>query len=107
LDDFKTNTKYFFLFFIGFFISGFSQEKKDKALLEAYVNFFEAPREQIYVHLNKTTFLEGEPLGFSAYVLDAYKKPSLTATNLYCTITDTTNAIIKKKISDGPERTFT
>jgi hypothetical protein len=98
LDDFKTNTKYFFLFFIGFFISGFSQEKKDKALLEAYVNFFEAPREQIYVHLNKTTFLEGEPLGFSAYVLDAYKKPSLTATNLYCTITDTTNAIIKKKL---------
>jgi hypothetical protein len=75
-----------------------AQNKTNTALLEAYSSYFESPREYVHVHLNKTTLIEGEPLGFTAYVFNAYKKPSLRATNLYCTITDSSNSIVKEKL---------
>jgi hypothetical protein len=81
-----------------FCYAGQAQAKKDKVILESYSEYFAEPREYIHVHLNKTTLIEGEQLGFSAYVLDPYKNASLTATNLYCTITDSSNAIIKSKL---------
>jgi len=79
---------------------GFSSAQKstNSALLESYSSYFESPREYVHVHLNKTTLIEGESLGFTAYVFNAYKKPSLRATNLYCTITDSSNSIVKEKL---------
>lgn len=88
----------FLVLSILFFISGAAQVNKDKAILNAYSKYFEAPREYVHVHLNKTTLIDGEPLGFTAYVFNAFREPSLRATNLYCTITDSSNTIIKKKL---------
>ena len=81
-----------------FCYTGEAQAKKDKVILESYSEYFAEPREYIHAHLNKTTLVEGEQLGFTAYVLDPDKKASLTATNLYCTITDSSNTIIKSKL---------
>ena len=85
-----------FLCFNAFLVN--AQLERDNSILGPYTSFFETPREQVFVHLNKTTLVKGEALGFSAYVLDAEKNPSTSATNLYCTITDSTNTIIKQKL---------
>jgi hypothetical protein len=49
-----------------------AQNKTNTALLEAYTSYFESPREYVHVHLNKIKLIEGEPLGFTAYVFNAY-----------------------------------
>ena len=42
------------------------------------------PLENIHLHLNKTSFLQGERLWFKAYVRDQNSKlPSLATTNLH------------------------
>jgi hypothetical protein len=75
-----------------------AQEKAQK-VLDHYTAYTEAPREVAYVHLNKSTYIKGEMLGFTAYIFDKYTKtPSLKTTNLYCTISDQKGAILKKKL---------
>ena len=74
-----------------------SQEELD--ILEAYDDYTEAPREVVYLHLNKSTYIIGETLGFTAYVLDKNdKEPSVLTSNLYVTIEDhSQNIIIRYK----------
>jgi hypothetical protein len=68
-------------------------------ILEAYENYTEAPRELAYVHLNKSTYIEGEIMGFTAYLFDKFtKEPSKTTTNLYCTISDKEGKVLRKKL---------
>ncbi|WP_179344865.1 hypothetical protein [Winogradskyella ursingii] len=56
-------------------------------------------REVTYAHLNKSTFIKGEMIGFSAYVFDKdLKIPSKLTKNLYCTISDENNKVIKSKL---------
>lgn len=75
----------------------FSQEKTD--VLNAYDRYTKLPREVVYVHLNKSVYIKGECIGFSAYVLDKNtKKPSDLTTNLYCTISDKNNKVITKQL---------
>ncbi|GAB4154459.1 MAG: hypothetical protein Tsb0033_02470 [Winogradskyella sp.] len=63
---------------------------------DEYVNL---PREVVYLHLNKTTLFVGESLGFTAYVLNKNdKKLSLQTKNLYVTIEDKNQKIIKQKM---------
>ena len=51
------------------------------------------------MHLNKSTYIIGETIGFTAYVLDKKdKKPSLLTTNLYVTIEDKDQNIVKQKL---------
>ncbi|WP_299113939.1 hypothetical protein [uncultured Winogradskyella sp.] len=67
--------------------------------VDAYEEYSEAPREIAYAHLNKSTYIEGEMLGFTAYVFDKFtKKPSKMTSNLYCTISDEEGKVIKKKL---------
>ncbi|GAB5563513.1 MAG: Plug domain-containing protein [Winogradskyella sp.] len=74
-------------------------------ILKSYADYTEAPRELVYVHLNKSTYLSEEHLGFTAYVLDKQtKKPSLLTTNLYVSIEDENNKVIKNallKVENG------
>jgi hypothetical protein len=68
-------------------------------LFDAYKNYSKLPRETAYGHLNKSTLIIGESLGFSVYLLDKNtKKPSLRAKNVFCTIQNSTGTIIKKKM---------
>ncbi len=89
--------KTFFLF-LFVCISSFSQTTEGK-IVDSFDTFIAAPREVVYVHMNKSTFIKSEMLGFSAYVLDKTKKtPSTNTTNLYVTISDAEDKILKSKL---------
>ncbi len=78
--------------------SGFGQIKQPD-LVSSYKAYTELPREIGYAHLNKTTYLKGEIIGYTAYIFDkASHKLSSTATNVYCTISDENNTTIKSEM---------
>lgn len=80
------------------------QVTQDK-IISSFEGFVSSPREIAYVHLNKSTLIKNEMLGFNAYIFDKYtKKPSTVTKNLYCIITDKNDKIIKSKlvkVTDG------
>ncbi|WP_460220566.1 hypothetical protein [Psychroserpens sp. MEBiC05023] len=80
-------------------ISVFGYAQHNKSIISSFEKYTELPRELAYVQLNKSTYIKGEMIGLSAYVLDkASKNPSRITTNLYCTISDTENNIIKNQL---------
>ena len=81
-------------------ISFFSLKAQDtNPITNSYNNNTSSPREVAYLHLNKSTYIKGEDIGFTAYVFDKKtKKNSQIATNLYVTIEDNNNKVIKKKL---------
>ncbi|WP_111682469.1 hypothetical protein [Winogradskyella tangerina] len=88
--------KIFFIFLI-FSAWGFSQSAED--IVDDYSDYTEAPREVAYAHLNKSTYVEGEMLGFTAYIFDKFtKEPAKMTKNLYCTISDEEGNVLKKKL---------
>ena len=57
------------------------------------------PMENIHLHLNKTTFLQGEHLWFKAYIRDQRSKlPSTATTNLHVAIYDAAGNLVKRKL---------
>nr|WP_321227460.1 hypothetical protein [uncultured Psychroserpens sp.] len=86
------------LFSFTFFF-GNSQNSNDDLLFNAYKNYSKLPRETAYGHLNKSTLIKGESLGFSIYLFDKYTKKSSTQTkNVYCTIQNRSGKILKKQM---------
>ncbi|WP_298761083.1 hypothetical protein [uncultured Psychroserpens sp.] len=76
---------------------GFSQDTSE--IIDAYEDFADLSREQIYVHFNKTTYITGEMLGFNAYVfLKDIKQPSTNTANLYCQILDKNDKVLREKL---------
>jgi hypothetical protein len=65
-----------FLLILGFLLysTSFSQEK---TAADAYVEYFKVPRESLFLHTNKTTFLPGEEVWFKVYAFD--RKSQLTS----------------------------
>ncbi len=71
----------------------------DSKILAPFNDYTKIPREVAYVHLNKSIYLKGETLAFSAYVFDKNNKTlSNLTTNLYCTISDKNNVAIKQAL---------
>ncbi|WP_299337759.1 hypothetical protein [uncultured Psychroserpens sp.] len=95
-----TLTNYCFLIIIlSVFHLNAQEPSNDEYIVDAFENYSEAPRELIFVHLNKSTYINGEMLGFTAYTFDkSSKQRSSLTTNLYCTISDLEGNIIKKKL---------
>ena len=97
-----TRFAFLLVFTTTFIFNGYAQSED---IIDAYEDYAEAPREVAYVHLNKSTYIEGEMMGFTAYVFDKYtKEPSKVTRNLYCTISDIKGEILKKqlvKVEDG------
>ncbi|WP_157962201.1 hypothetical protein [Winogradskyella aurantiaca] len=85
-----------FLLFLCLSTLSFSQEKVIKTY---YDNYASINQEAIYVHLNKSTFIQGEDLGFTAYVFDK-KTKALTSfsSNLYLSIEDANQKPIKQML---------
>lgn len=82
-----------------FIFSFYTSNAQDDIVVESYENYTEAPREIAFAHLNKSTYVEGELMGFTAYIFDKYTKEiSQMTKNLYCTITDEKGNVIKKKL---------
>ncbi len=94
----KCSNLFCYIVFLCSFI-GYSQNDLEEELLDAYETYAAAPRELAYVHLNKSTYIEGEMLGFTAYIFDKFtKERSKMTTNLYCTISDDKGNVLKKKL---------
>lgn len=73
--------------------------EKNEAILNAFDTYSELPREVVFVHVNKAVFIKGENIGFKAYVLDKdTKKRSLETKNLYFTISDEKERLLKKQL---------
>ena len=76
-----------------------AQEDSFKEIITPFKEYSTAFRELSYCHLNKSTYIKGEMVGFSAYVLDkGLKTPSELTKNLYCIITDNNDKLIKSKL---------
>jgi hypothetical protein len=58
----------------------------------------EIPQEIAFLHLNKSTYLKGEQIAFTAYVLNKQSLKASQATNLYVSIKDESNNVIKEKL---------
>jgi len=87
-------------------VLGYSQNEQNvDALIKSVSEYFSAPRELVYTHLNKSVYIKGETLAFNAYVFDKNDKGlSKLTTNLYCTISDDNGKTIKGKllkVTDG------
>lgn len=88
---------YFYVLCFMCSFSALSQENTD--IIASYNSYSKLPREIAYVHLNKSIYIKGECIGFSAYIVDKNtKKPSSLTTNLYCTISDKNNTIVKTQL---------
>lgn len=88
---------FFLLFFSLTTTNSKAQEKRENTIIKSFKSFTKLPRESVFVHLNKSTFIVGESLGFKAYVFDkATDKLSEPSSNLYCLITDKEDHVVKK-----------
>ncbi len=64
-------------------LSGGLLAQSNTSIKESYESYFELPRESIFLHLNKSTYVVGEELWFSAYAYDRkYGLPFTQSTNL-------------------------
>ena len=101
----KSSKVYAVISLLFFFCSILSYSQEQSSFLKSYTDYTEASREIIHVHLNKSAYLEGEDIGFTAYVFDkSTKQPSLSTTNLYVNLVDDTNNVVKKallKVDNG------
>ena len=94
---YKKSFYLYLVFLICFRFLGAQEQSKD--IIDKYEDYTSTIRETVYLHLNKSTYVKGESIGFTAYVLDKTdKKLSLLTTNLYVSIEDENNNIIKNKL---------
>ncbi len=73
--------------------------EREKEITARYSNYFKADREKIYLHLNKTTYLNEETIWFKGYVIEEKnKKPLMTATNIYIDLYDPSGTKIQSEL---------
>ncbi len=61
--------------------------QQSTAIVDAFNEHTADAREVIYLHVNKSSYIKGESIGFTAYVLDKNtKRPALLTTNLYVSL---------------------
>jgi hypothetical protein len=94
--------KFIYLFLLGCLTCTFcySQVSEiDKNIISPFNEYSKIPREVAFVHLNKSIYIKGETLAFTAYVFDKNNKTlSNLTTNLYCIISDERDVPIKKTL---------
>ncbi|WP_299095959.1 hypothetical protein [uncultured Winogradskyella sp.] len=84
---------------LALFCCCYTSAQNASEISNTYKNYTKAAREIVYLHLNKSTYIKGEDIGFTAYVLDKKtRKPSLITTNLYVSIEDKERNILKQKL---------
>ncbi|WP_299112815.1 hypothetical protein [uncultured Winogradskyella sp.] len=90
-----------FLFFF-FSITLVNAQSDFEDIEDNFEDFAELTREQIYSHINKSTFITGESIWFKTYVLSKDNMELSTKTaNIYCVLYDNENRPIKKKMIMG------
>jgi len=77
----------------------FAQDYSTIDVSEKYTSYFELPRETLFVHTNKTTYLKGEEIWFKGYAFDrSNNKPSKATSNIYVGVYDATGKQLHKKL---------
>ena len=90
---------YFLLFAISFSLQPVTAQNSTEELLENLKDYHSIPREFAYLHLNKVVLLQGEQLGFSAYIINKTDlKPSKETTNLYVQVKKEGGEIVREKL---------
>ncbi|WP_298416680.1 hypothetical protein [uncultured Kordia sp.] len=87
-------------FLLLFSFSLFSQT--DTTVEDSYTEYFKLPRETLFLHLNKTSFLAGEEIWFKGYAYD--QKNQLTSkatTNFNVGIYDANGKEVKRALFQG------
>ncbi|MBT8180853.1 MAG: hypothetical protein KJO53_04605, partial [Eudoraea sp.] len=62
--------KFFFIPMLFLILSSGLQAQNNTTIKDSYESYFELPRESVFLHLNKSTYIVGEELWFSAYAYD-------------------------------------
>ncbi|WP_420575019.1 hypothetical protein [Kordia sp.] len=91
--------KYKYLLLYFFLINTLPIFSQQKAIEDEYAAYFTLPREALYVHLNKTTYFQGEEIWFKGYALD--QKNQLTSkatTNINVGIYDADGKQVKNTL---------
>ena len=98
ITSFRISRLFLIFMYLGFY-SLTAQDNKANDIVEHYQDYAADAREVVYMHLNKSAYIKGETIGFTAYVLDKKdKKPSKVTTNLYVSIEDENNNVLKQKL---------
>ena len=88
-------------FFLAFSVIQ-AQEKEKTTAEKAISNYFETPRETIYLHLNKSTYVLGENIWFKGYVYDTKEGiPFEETSNIYVGVYDNKGNQIKENLYRG------
>lgn len=88
----------FIIAFIGF-SNDVKAQTAGEAIFENYKEYASIPQEMVYVHLNKSTYVIGEEIGYTAYLTNkASKKPSTLSANLYVTLSNDQDEIINEQL---------
>ena len=83
--------------FFSVFISSAQTFKEN--LLTSIEKDNKIPEENIFIQVNKSILLQGEDLGFAAYIYDQKnRKPSAKTKNIYCELINSEGKIIKKQL---------
>ena len=91
-------TYHVLLFFLLIPVFGSSQSKVD-SLINNFNERSQIPEENIHLHLNKSIYVKGEDIGYTAYVIDQRtKKPSLATTNLYVQLLNDNLDVVNEKL---------
>tara|TARA_R110001632_G_scaffold18712_12_gene57657 strand:- start:18266 stop:20635 length:2370 start_codon:yes stop_codon:yes gene_type:complete len=81
------------------FLSVVSNSQEKKSIENSYVDYFNLPRETLFLHTNKTTYFSGEELWLNIYAYDRKNNlSSKTTSNIYLGIYDDSGKQIDKKL---------
>ncbi|MGJ8685433.1 MAG: hypothetical protein ACSHWW_12460 [Nonlabens sp.] len=88
-----------FFVILAFIHLGVDAQQPVDSIKSKYQRYNAIPNEIVHLHLNKSAFIKGEDVGFTAYVFDRKnKKPSLLTKNLHCQLTDEKGNVVKSKL---------
>ena len=80
----------------------FAQAQETKKIEDDYLEYFKLPRETIFLHTNKTTYLANEDIWFKAYAYDRKNQLSSKATtNVYVGFYDSKGVQLDRKLYLG------
>ena len=90
--------KFLCIVFFSISLLTFSQYQKQE-IDSLFTNYTSDYQEIVYSHLNKSKYIVGEMIGFTAYIFDKKtKKLSPITKNLYCTISNEKDSIVASKL---------
>ncbi|AXG68257.1 hypothetical protein KORDIASMS9_00450 [Kordia sp. SMS9] len=93
----KKNYSFLFILICCFSFSVFSQESLK--IEDEYYAYFKLPREGLYLHLNKTTYFQGEEIWFKGYAYDQRNQlASKATTNINIGIYDAAGNQLQKHL---------